>query len=115
MDTDIKINITDLQLRNLAEHVPPDKSHDLGLALGLTVTDLTAINGDSTDPVAKTFLVLDRWRSNLDPFLIRWRNKVDGRDTERVKLETALRQSGLEIFIPCIGKYITIILARLWN
>ena len=104
MDTDIKINITDLQLRNLAEHIPPKKFHELGLGLGLTVTDLSAINQETADPVTKTFRILDRWRSNLDPFLIRWRNKVDGKETERLKLETALRQSGLDMFIPCIGK-----------
>ena len=89
---------------NLAENIPPEKFHELGLGLGLTVTDLSAINQETADPVTKTFRILDRWRSNLDPFLIRWRNKVDGKETERLKLETALRQSGLDMFIPCIGK-----------
>lgn len=112
------INLTDLQLRNLAEHIPPDKAFDLGLSLGLTKTDLTGIIESTGDDVGdgnekddtvqgNTYQVLVRWRTNLDPFLIRWRSKVEGRQMEVVKLESALRDNGLEKFIPCIDAHVT--------
>ncbi|XP_071500984.1 uncharacterized protein [Diadema antillarum] len=108
METNFEINVTDLQLRNLAEHIPPSKSDDLGLNLGLTRTDMEEMfGGKAIQPSEKTFQILARWRTNLDPVLVRWRNKVERRQTERVKLEKAMQQSGLEDCIPCIDSQVT--------
>lgn len=104
METDCKINLTDLQLRNLAEHIPPEKAYDLGFSLGLTKTDLSSII-QTNDPIGNTFRVLDCWRTNLDPTLIGWRNKVEGRQTELIKLKAAMKEHNLEEFISCIGNY----------
>ncbi|XP_030841156.1 uncharacterized protein LOC582611 isoform X2 [Strongylocentrotus purpuratus] len=107
METDCKINLTDVQLRNLAEHIPPEKAYDLGFSLGLTKTDLSSII-QTNDPIGNTFRVLDCWRTNLDPTLVRWRNKVEGRQTELIKLKAAMKEHNLEEFISCIDAHVTI-------
>ncbi|XP_041476782.1 uncharacterized protein LOC121424949 [Lytechinus variegatus] len=107
METDNKISPTDLQLRNLSEHIPPEKAFGLGLSLGLTKTDLSGIIR-TNDPIGNAFRVLVCWRTNLDPTLIGWRNKVEGRRTELVKLKAALKENGLQIFISCIDAHVTI-------